>query len=163
MAFIHLTTFIAAPIERVFDLSRSVDLHKHSMKRFGERPIAGQIAGLMNLNDTVTWQAKHLFKERILKVQITALQRPFAFVDEQVQGDLKEMKHEHYFKSCANGTIMIDQFHFDIRYGTLGQWFNRLYLRRYMEKLLEERNQVIKKIAEGNQWKHFLQNNYQLA
>ncbi|MBD0294000.1 MAG: cell division protein, partial [Flavisolibacter sp.] len=45
MPFIHLTTFIAAPIERVFDLSRSINLHKASMKAYNERPIAGKISG----------------------------------------------------------------------------------------------------------------------
>ena len=31
MPLIHLTTFIAAPAERVFDLSRSIDVHKKSL------------------------------------------------------------------------------------------------------------------------------------
>ena len=156
MPLIHLTTFIAAPVERVFDLSRSITLHKQSMNKYSEKPIAGITSGLINLNETVTWQAKHLFKNRTLKVGITSLLRPFSFIDEQVEGDFEKMKHEHYFKPCDNGTIMIDQFFFEPPYGILGKWTSRLLLTRYMRKLLEEQNKVIKAVAETNQWKLFL-------
>ena len=50
MPFIHLTTFIEAPQERVFDLSRSVALHKASMKHHEEKIIDGPMSGLMNLH-----------------------------------------------------------------------------------------------------------------
>jgi ligand-binding SRPBCC domain-containing protein len=156
MPFIHLTTFIAAPRERVFDLSRSVDLHKHSMSRHGEKVIDGIMSGLMNLNDTVTWTARHLWKERRLKVGITQFQRPDYFVDEQIQGDFEMMKHEHYFKPAENGTIMIDQFHFEIARGFIGKLLNRFYLQNYMRVLLTQRNEMIKRAAEGSQWKQYL-------
>jgi hypothetical protein len=59
MSFIHLTTFIAAPQERVFDLARSVDVHKYSMTNYREQIVKGTMTGLMGLNDEVTWKAKH--------------------------------------------------------------------------------------------------------
>ena len=157
MSFIHLTTFIAAPQERVFDLSRSVDLHKHSMNRYAEKIVKGTMAGLMNLNDEVTWKARHLFKERVLRTRMTGLERPHYFADEQVEGDFVMMKHEHYFRPVENGTIMIDQFRYEIRYGFLGRLFNQTYLEKYMKRLLSERNAVIRKAAESNQWKQYLQ------
>ncbi len=156
MPFIHLTTFIAAPQERVFDLSRSVDLHKASMKKHEEKIVDGTISGLMNLNDTVTWTAKHFFKQRRLKIKITKLQYPEYFIDEMIEGDFKMMKHEHYFKPAQNGTIMIDQFHFETPYGFFGKFINTIYLENYMTRLLNERNQTIKEIAEGNLWKQYL-------
>ena len=157
MPFIHLTTFIAAPAERVFNLSRSVDVHKLSMKRYAEEPVGSLRTGLMNLNDVVTWQAKHLFKERKLKVKITALQSPFQFTDEMVEGDFTKLKHEHHFKPIENGTIMIDQFWYEIPYGRFGAIFNTVFLKRYMEGLLQQRNQLIKQLAEGDQWKKYVQ------
>lgn len=156
MSLIHLTTFIAAPIERVFDLSRSIDLHKYSMKQFRETPIDGKISGLINLDETVTWKAKHLFKMRRLKSRICALEKPALFVDEQVEGDFRKLRHEHHFKICENGTIMIDKFMYEAPYGTVGRVLNGLYLEKYLKRLLEQRNQQIKSIAESKQWKHFL-------
>ena len=156
MPFIHLTTFIAAPQERVFDLSRSISLHKQSMTKHEEKVIEGTTSGLMNLNDTVTWSAKHLMKQRILKVQITKMQSPDFFVDEQVRGDFAMMKHEHYFKPIENGTIMIDQFHYEVPKGLAGKLVNRFYLEKYITGLLAKRNEMIKTAAEGNQWKQFI-------
>jgi ligand-binding SRPBCC domain-containing protein len=156
MPFIHLTTFIAAPGERVVDLSRSVELHRASMKNYGEKIINGKIAGLMETGDSVTWEARHLFKKRFLKTIVKEMKRPEYFIDEQVTGDFVMMKHEHYFKVVENGTLMIDQFHFESPYGSFGRLINNIYLKKYMQKLLESRNEMIKQVAEGNQWKQYL-------
>jgi ligand-binding SRPBCC domain-containing protein len=156
MAFIHLTTFIGAPQERVFDLSRSVALHKASMKNHDEKIVDGVMSGLMNLNDTVTWTAKHFFKQRRLKIKITKFQQPEYFIDEQEAGDFKMMKHEHYFKPIDNGTIMIDQFHFETSRGFIGKLVSKLYLEKYLTQLLKERNKMIKEVAESNLWKQYL-------
>ena len=64
MPNIHLTTFIAAPVERVFDLSRNIDLHKKSMTKHKEEAVAGIRFGLIEKDETVTWRAKHFFKTR---------------------------------------------------------------------------------------------------
>jgi ligand-binding SRPBCC domain-containing protein len=156
MPLIKLTTFVKAPLERVFDLSRSIDLHKKSMSRYGEKPLTGRLSGLIEAGESVTWQAKHLLKLRTLSVKVSAMNAPHSFVDELVKGDFTAMKHEHYFKACDNGTFIIDHFYFESPYGTLGAWANRLYLTRYMRKLLEARNEAIKEVAESNQWKHYL-------
>ena len=156
MPTIHLTAFVAAPIERVFDLSRSVDLHKHSMRKHKEEPIGGVINGLLNKGTEVTWKAHHLFKTRILKTKITAFDKPNSFTDEQVTGDFKMMKHEHHFKPCENGTIMIDLIEFEAPYGSVGKLFSKLYLTRYLKNLIEQRNKSIKELAEGEKWRKFL-------
>lgn len=156
MPYIHLTTFIAAPHDRVFDLSRSVRLHKESMERYKETAIEGTMSGMMELGDTVTWKARHFFKDRILKIKITGYKKPDYFIDEQVHGDFSMLKHEHYFKPIQNGTLMIDQFHYETGRGVLGKVLNRLYLEQYMTRLLNERNEMIKRLAEGNQWQQFI-------
>jgi ligand-binding SRPBCC domain-containing protein len=158
MPTIHLTTFIAAPAEVVFDLSRHIGLHKESMSSHKEEAVAGTRFGLVQKEDTITWKARHLFKNRLLRVKISEMKNNEMFTDEQVQGDFKMMKHEHHFKPCANGTILIDLLHFESPYGMLGQWFNNLYLTRYMKKLLEQRNKAIKEFAETGIWKRLLAN-----
>jgi ligand-binding SRPBCC domain-containing protein len=156
MPTIHLTTFIAAPAERVFDLARSIDLHKKSMAHTNEEAVAGTTAGLIGLHETVTWKARHLMKTRYLKSEITAMDRPHFFTDEMRQGDFKSLKHEHHFKQIENGTLMIDIIHFESPYGKLGQLINSLYLTRYMQKLIEHRNAAIKEYAESNKWQNIL-------
>lgn len=156
MASIHLTTFIAAPVERVFDLSRSINLHKISTAATNEKAIGGVINGLINENETVTWEAQHLFKKRRFTSHISEMKRPAYFIDEMKKGDFKSFRHDHHFKTADNGTIMIDQVNFESPYGILGKWVNILYLKKYLEKLLVARNVVIKDYAETEKWKAIL-------
>lgn len=156
MPLIHLTTFIAAPIERVFNLSRSINLHQISTASTNEKAIDGVMTGLINKNETVTWQAKHLFKTRLFTSKITGMKSPDFFIDEMIKGDFKSFHHEHHFKAAANGTIMIDLLNFETPYGTFGKIANTLFLRSYMEKFLEKRNEVIKEYAETQKWKAIL-------
>lgn len=156
MSSIHLTTFIAAPVERVFDLSRSVNLHKISTAHTHERVVDGVMNGLMNEGETVTWQAKHLYKERKFTSRISVMQRPDHFTDEMIKGDFKSFHHEHHFKAIENGTIMIDLLHFESPFGLIGKMVNHFYLKKYIENLLLTRNQVIREYAEGGRWKAIL-------
>ena len=156
MPTIHLTTFIAAPAERVFDLARSIDLHRKSMAHTGEEAIAGTTSGLIGLDETVTWKAKHIYRTRILKSRISVMNRPYAFTDEMVDGDFRSLKHEHHFKTINNGTLLIDLFHFETPYGGVGKLANHLFLTNYLKNLLERRNLMIKEYAESEKWRFIL-------
>jgi ligand-binding SRPBCC domain-containing protein len=156
MARIHLTTFIAAPAERVFNLSRSINLHSISTAHTNERAIAGVTNGLIKLNETVTWQARHLFKTRQHTSKITAMESPVFFVDEMTKGDFKSFRHEHHFKPVDNGSIMIDILEFESPYGSVGKLFNSIYLKKYLENFLIKRNNTIKEYAETQKWKVIL-------
>lgn len=59
MPIIEITTTVAAPAERVFDLARSIDLHMASTSGTNEQAIAGVTTGLIGADDEVTWRAKH--------------------------------------------------------------------------------------------------------
>jgi len=156
MCTIHLTTFIAAPIERVFDLSRSISLHKISSAHTNKEAIGGITSGLINKNETVTWKAKHLFKIRYFTTRISEMQSPNFFIDEMQKGDFKSLKHEHHFKKIDNGTIMIDILNFESPYGIIGKWFNKIYLKNILQKFIVQRNIVIKDYAETGKWKALL-------
>ena len=156
MAKIYLETFIDAPIERVFDLSRSIDLHKLSTKATNEEAVAGKTKGLINLNETVTWKAKHLGVYQYLTVAITEFDRPNLFADKMVKGTFKSMYHIHKFEKSGIGTKMIDIFEFTSPLGFLGRFAERIFLKSYMTKFLNIRNNEIKSIAEGDKWKQLI-------
>jgi len=156
MPQIHLTSFIAAPVERVFDLSRSINLHQVSTASTNEKAIAGVMSGLISLGETVTWEARHFFKKRQFTSKITGMQRPGFFTDEMVKGDFISFHHEHHFKTVQNGTIMIDKINFETPYGMIGKIANSVFLRSYLEKFLVKRNAVIKEYAETQKWKTVL-------
>ena len=60
MALIRIVTEIAAPIEQCFDLARDIDFHTRSLEGTGERAVAGRTTGLIELGESVTWEARHL-------------------------------------------------------------------------------------------------------
>jgi ligand-binding SRPBCC domain-containing protein len=157
MPVIELATSIAAPVERVFDLSRSIDLHTSSASRTGERAIASVTSGLIGLQQEVTWRAKHFGIWQSLTVRITAFKRPIHFADTMVRGAFRHMEHHHYFAPSPEGASMRDAFAFESPFGLFGHIANALFLERYMRRFLIERNRVIKATAESDEWKRFLE------
>lgn len=146
---ILLTEINAAP-SKVFDLSRSVDLHMASTVQTNERAIAGKTAGLMELGDWVTWRAKHLGFYQNLTSKITEFEPPTYFCDEMVKGMFKSFRHEHYFERVENGTRMKDVFSYKSPLGALGQLADLLFLKMYLRRFLKQRNQMIKQVAESD-------------
>jgi ligand-binding SRPBCC domain-containing protein len=150
MPTIRLTTYIEASVERCFDLSLNVDLHRHSVAHTRERPTAGITRGTMKLGDTVTWEAIHFGVKQRLTTQITAYDRPHSFRDEMLRGVFHSMKHTHEFVSQPPGTLVFDLFSFRAPLGVLGSVTERLILTRYLRGLLLTRNSYLKQVAESN-------------
>ena len=145
---IHLTTNIKAPIQVVFDLARSIDFHQKSASRTREKAVAGRTSGLIELGETVTWEAVHFGVKQQLTTKITAMNAPHSFTDEMVKGVFKSIKHEHLFTEVNGVTTMVDHFHFESPFGIFGKLFNAVILKNYMKRFLEIRNAAIKREAE---------------
>lgn len=156
MPVVRLLTSIAAPPERVFDLARSIDAHQQSAEGTHERAIAGVTHGLIGLGDEVTWEARHFGIKQKLTVRITGFDRPFRFQDVMVSGAFKSMKHDHEFIAEAPGTLMVDRFEFESPLGILGRIGDRAFLAGYLRRFLVRRNQVLKTLAESEDWKKYL-------
>ncbi|ARV14452.1 SRPBCC family protein [Polaribacter sp. SA4-12] len=157
MAKIELETIINInDITIVFDLIRSIDLHKISTEKSKEEAIAGRTSGLIKLSETVTWRAKHLGFTQELTSIITDFESPFFFADEMVKGAFKSFRHEHYLHQKDNRVIVKDIFKYESPLGFLGKIADFLFLKRYMHHFLLERNIVIKEYAESGKWKEVL-------
>jgi ligand-binding SRPBCC domain-containing protein len=156
MPIITLLTEIKAPVQRCFDLSRSIDLHMASTAKTGEHVIAGRSNGLVCLHESVTWKAKHLGIWQALTSKITDFDPPLFFADEMVKGAFKSFRHEHYFSEEHGVTLMKDIFNFISPFGIFGNLAEKLFLTSYMTQLLEERNAMIKDCSENDSWKAYL-------
>src|SRR5882757_2811493 len=150
MPIIELATHINAPIGQCFDLARSIDVHVASTRHTGEIAIAGRTSGLIELNETVTWRAKHFGIWQTLTAKVTEMAAPYFFADEMVKGAFKSFRHEHHFAEHKGYTLMTDIFVFESPLGILGKLADMLFLKRYMCNLLVKRNVVIKEFAERN-------------
>lgn len=156
MPTIRLTTRINAPVDRCFDLARSIDLHRLSTAGTDEEAVAGVTSGLIGKGERVTWRARHFGVVQTLTSEITLFDRPSRFRDEMVSGVFRSIKHDHLFRQVGNTTVMKDIFRFESPGWIFGRLFNHLVLIRYLRRLLLKRNRVIKKVAESDQWKSLL-------
>ena len=67
------------------------------------------------------------------------------------------MKHDHFFRSVSpDETEMRDVFCFAAPLPIFGRVTEIVLLRRYMQALLRERNEVIRHIAESSEWRNYL-------
>jgi ligand-binding SRPBCC domain-containing protein len=150
MTCFEVVTGIAAPPQRVFELSLEVEVHTASMAGSGERAIGGVTAGRMQLGDTVTWQARHFGLRWRMTSRISACDPPGFFVDEQVAGPFARWRHAHHFEpDGTGGTVMRDLVDFAAPLGPLGTVAERTVLDRYMPRLIRLRNDHLRKAAEA--------------
>ncbi len=149
MTTIKLETLIDAPIERCFDLARSVDTHLLSAEQTSERAVAGRTSGLLEKGEEVTWEAIHFGIRQQLTIRMLEVNPPHFFSDQMIQGAFKSMLHKHSFVSYQAKTLLIDEFVYEVPFGPLGALFNKLILKAYMTKFLKKRNLILKQIAEA--------------
>lgn len=158
MPRIITTIKINAPIERVFDLSRSLDFHAYSQKHRKEVAVGGKTSGLINLGEKVTWRATHLGVPQELTVEITKFDQPYTFRDSMVRGAFKRFDHDHIFEQVNGGVKVTDIFDYNSPLSILGKIFDFLVLKRYMTRFSTERNRALKQALESDSWKAFLNN-----
>jgi ligand-binding SRPBCC domain-containing protein len=159
MQIIQLETRIAAPPERCFLLSLSIDLHMESTAPTRERAIAGVTQGLIGLGETVTWQGRHFGFMLTHETQITRYDRPRYFQDVMVRGMFRTFEHDHHFQSLGDSaTLMRDELRLTVPFGPIGWLAESLVLRRYLARFLAQRNMTIKHVAEAPEdvWARFL-------
>ena len=156
MPLIQRTTFIAAPVDRLFDLSRSVSLIKQALLANNIHISGQKTTGLLGEGEPVTLQSKLFFKKRDLKIHLSKIVRPDMYIEEQVEGFFKSYKHEHYFKPCENGSFLIDQISYETKNGIAGVVADKLAYKNYVLKLLEIKNSSIKQAAESGRWKQYI-------
>jgi len=159
MVRIEGTTSLHAPIQRCFNLARSVEVHVLGNIHFQESATAvgGRTTGLIKLGERVTWRAKHFWRSHELTSEIVRLQSPTYFRDVMVRGIFRSMAHDHYFRQRAGGrTEMRDVFTFAAPLPPRGRIAETMFLGRYMRQLLRERNEVIRQVAESDEWQRYI-------
>ena len=141
---------IRAPIEVVFDLAVSIDLHVDSFAHTDERAVAGVTSGVIGLGEEVTWRGRHFGITWTMTSRVTELERPTRFTDEQVRGPFAHFRHEHVLSLSGDGTVMADRVSFAAPFGPIGWLVERLVLARYLRKLIVLRNDHLRRAAEAH-------------
>ena len=150
MVTIRTTTQIYAPLERCFRLSLSVDLEHQAT---GNKAIEGVTRGLMGPGERVIWCGPGLGRRHEALIDIW---RPFTyFRDVMVSGYFGAFEHDHHFAVMDDGTRIRNEIRFTVTWGILSR-AAELLLRRRIIKLLHNRNAMIKRVAESEEWHRYL-------
>lgn len=75
--------------------------------------VAGKSSGLLDLGESVTWEARHLGMRLRQGATITQLERPNAFIDESTTGPLR-FRHVHRSFAEGKAVRMLDEFDFNL-------------------------------------------------
>lgn len=153
-----LTSVINAPIEVVFDLSRSIDLHLLGAAHAREQAIAGRTSGLIELGEEVTWKTIHFGLPVTLTTRVKRLERPYYFESELVKGPFRSLRHEHRFRVISEThTEMKEVVEYRLPMGMMGGAAERMFLGRYLKRFLSCRNNALLEYAETDQWMQLLE------
>ena len=158
MQVLTLETRIAAPVERCFLLSLSIDLHQDSAAKTEERAIAGVTRGIIGAGDSVRFRGRHFGLMLEHESVISGYEYPSYFQDSMVRGAFHTFVHDHFFERQNGGTLMRDVLRFSAPLGLLGEIVERLMLRRHLDIFLRQRNEVIRSTAEAEQsvWRKYV-------
>lgn len=148
MPLIEYEIFIKAPVEKCFDLARDVEVHTKTTGKTKEKAVGGITSGLLELGDTVTWEAVHFGIRQRLTAQIIEMERPNRFVDTMLKGAFHSFIHTHQFMEQGERTIMVDKFHYKSPLGPIGVLADKLFLEKYMRDFIISRANELKRFAE---------------
>ncbi|MFS0727669.1 SRPBCC family protein [Paenibacillus sp. 1P07SE] len=151
MVVVQTEILVDAPIEVCFDLARDIGVHTKTVwKHTNEQAIEGVTSGRIGLGEFVTFQATHFCIKQKLTSKIVEYERPYTFVDQMIRGAFKSLRHIHEFEERGAQTLIRDTLTFEAPLGALGWIVERVMLKEYMRRFLEDRNRQLKKIAEGS-------------
>jgi ligand-binding SRPBCC domain-containing protein len=157
METIRLGTWIDAPVERCFLLSLSVDLHVASARSTQENASAEAVAGTIGEGDTLTFKGRH-FGVRWRHTSLIEKLRPHSYYrDVMIAGPFQHFEHDHHFAPMDDGTRMRDEIRFSGSGGLLGRLTTTMFLRKQLKAFLMERNAMIKRLAESEDWHKYLE------
>lgn len=151
MTQIKTSTTINAPIEIVFNNCRNIDIHQYSASKTNEKAIVGRTSGLIDKGETVTWEGKHFGIYIQHESIISEMNFPNYFVDEQLKGQFKSFKHQHFFTQKENQTIMTDILDYETPFGFIGKLFDKLLLVNHLTNFIIYRNTILKELSENHQ------------
>jgi ligand-binding SRPBCC domain-containing protein len=137
-----MTTQIKAPVDRCFKLSTTIDLD-----------LAAENSTSKSVIDGVANRLGYPMTHQVRMEDC----RPYSFFrDVMVTGAFEFYQHDHHFAPMNDGTRVRDELRFAARSGPLGRLVEKLFLRRRLIKFLRQRNALLKKVAESDEWRRYI-------
>ncbi|MCA6073666.1 SRPBCC family protein [Fulvivirga sedimenti] len=108
----------------------------------GEKMYAGQL--IRYFVNVLPWISVHWVTE------ITHVQEPVHFVDEQRFGPYALWHHQHFFREVDGGVEMTDEVNYAIPFGWLGQFANWLFVGKKVRAIFDYRYNVLEELFKNS-------------
>jgi ligand-binding SRPBCC domain-containing protein len=146
---------IRAPIDRVFALSCSVAIVEREL---GMRPVQGRTNGLVTAGDTIRWEGMQLgfHNYHVSLIVPETWDPPHFFQDRMIAGRFRSFEHDHRLAETADGTLLDDQVRFSMPLGWPGSVVGRIVLVPHIRGLMRRRFELLKRLAETDEWQEYL-------
>lgn len=152
---------IAAPIERCFALSTSLELVRQELGMQISPGESRRTSGHVQAGDQLVWRGWKFGLPQMHETLITAFDPPHFFQDTMGRGRFARFQHDHTFERVqdAHGekaTLLRDEVRFALPLGWAGALVGRWVLLPHVRKLLRGRFALLKRLAEGDGWQRYL-------
>ena len=108
--------------------------------------VTNEMPEKMHAGMIITYVVEPLLKIKMNWVtEITNMQEPFYFVDEQRFGPYKFWHHQHIFKEIDGGVEVTDIVQYKIRAGIFSSLINKLIVKNELQKIFSYRTEVLLK------------------
>jgi ligand-binding SRPBCC domain-containing protein len=78
--------------------------------------------------------------------EITHVEAPHSFVDEQRFGPYRLWHHRHHFRSMNGGIEMMDTVHYALKFGPVGTVMHTFIVRKKLEEIFDFRQRTLAKL-----------------
>ena len=152
---------VRAPIERCFALSTHLAVVEMVLAM---RPVAGRVAGSVVGGDRVRWRGWKWGLPHEHESLIDGFEPPVYFRDSMVSGRFDRFEHEHHFTDRGDGSVLLrDDLRLSLPWGIGGEMVGRTMVLPHIHGLMRRRFALIKQMAEGEEWRRYLQPEAEVA
>ncbi len=150
MPSLSIDVEIDAPIERCFDLIRSVDVHLDTGRVIQATVIDGRKTGLSELGDSTTWTANFFGARFKMTTVIKSMDYPKYCSDEMVKSLFNSFTHSYTLKEKDGKTVVKDEISFRSPLYPFGYIIDKFVLGPKIYNVQKHRISEIKRLAEDS-------------
>ncbi len=157
MHVVRDSAVIAAPVERCFLLSTSIELVQRTL---GMRPMAFEskkVRGHVEAGDQLVWRGWKFGLPQMHETLITGYEPPRFFQDTMGRGRFAHFQHDHALRAEGGMTVLEDEVRFAMPFGWAGALVGRAVMVPHVRGLVRRRFALLKRVAEGEEWRRYLQ------
>jgi len=109
--------------------------------------VSGEVPDRMFPGMIIPYRVRPMFGIPVTWIsEITHVDAPHYFVDEQRLGPFRFWHHQHHFRRLGGGIEMTDTVDYSMKYGPIGVWTHALFIRSRLEAIFDFRKRSLERL-----------------